>query len=472
MSAVGETVAQRAFAVLGGSIVERIVENSALPLGELAACHAGAPTAVGTAGTGGPGVRAPHKEPHKPMRDTPLPPSPKEPQPPSVGPGPHGVRTTVVSETSAAVADRPAKLPAQCVVLDEFLAPQELAALTRFTLEHESDFSASEVVSPDAGDGVVNHEHRRSYKAGMDLAQYQDVILERIKTVLPQLLDKLGMEEFSIAGVEVQVTASNDGDFFHFHSDNGSERVRSRHLTCVYFFHREPRQFEGGELRIHDAGLEEGRYVSQGSYQTIVPRQNQIVFFPCELLHEINPGELRFSALRRQPLYPKRMASSLINTANNPAWQEWMTTLMGEVSGGAVSRQTYAATLPPDRFYCLLDELPFHLIPQRFLKTLQRQQDRDEILYLNPDCILCAHGQLPDEVAPRKDVLSDLRCRERWHGCGIRQLGISLPFWLGPELEGVLQGLRLNEPVPSSVPDSARRLLAAADILVSEGMVP
>ena len=219
--------------------------------------------------------------------------APGEPQPPSVGPGPHGVRTTVVSETSAAVAERPARLPAQCVVLDEFLAPQELEALTRFTLEHEADFSASEVVSPDADDGgvgIVNYEHRRS-RVLMDLAQHQDVILERIKTVLPQVLDRLGMEEFSIAGVEVQVTASNDGDFFHFHSDNGSDRVAARHLTFVYFFHREPRRFEGGELRIHDAGLEGGTYVSQGSYQTIVPRQNQIVFFPCEQMHEITSVE-------------------------------------------------------------------------------------------------------------------------------------------------------------------------------------
>ena len=33
-SAVGETVAQRAFAVLGGSIVERILEGSVLPQGD------------------------------------------------------------------------------------------------------------------------------------------------------------------------------------------------------------------------------------------------------------------------------------------------------------------------------------------------------------------------------------------------------------------------------------------------------
>jgi Rps23 Pro-64 3,4-dihydroxylase Tpa1-like proline 4-hydroxylase len=42
-------------------------------------------------------------------------------------------------------------------------------------------------------------------------------------------------------------------------------------------------------LRIHDASLEEGQYVSQGSYQTLIPQQNQIIFFPCELMHEVTP---------------------------------------------------------------------------------------------------------------------------------------------------------------------------------------
>ncbi len=181
-------------------------------------------------------------------------------------------------------------LPARCAVLDEFLAPQELEQLTSFTLQHEADFVASEVISPSADGGIVNYDHRRS-RVLMDLQQHQEVMLERIKSVLPQVLNQLGMEEFSIAGVEAQVTASNDGDFFHFHSDNGSDRVASRHLTFVYFFHREPRQFDGGELRIHDSRLKNGAYVSEGSYQTIVPRQNQIVFFPCELLHEITPVE-------------------------------------------------------------------------------------------------------------------------------------------------------------------------------------
>src|ERR1700686_2976968 len=63
-SAVGETVAQRAFAVLGGRIVERILDAGTLPLGD----SAGERTVDIFAGLKNPG----------------------EPQPPSQGPGPGG----------------------------------------------------------------------------------------------------------------------------------------------------------------------------------------------------------------------------------------------------------------------------------------------------------------------------------------------------------------------------------------------
>ena len=323
-SAVGEIVAQRAFSVLGGSIVERILESSASST--IAHSEERSTEVLGQPGDPqppshgpGPGVKAPRKDPQPPsiaptvpkqpqppghhVPKNPEPPghhAPKQPQPPAepakipMPPSPdpqppsHGIKTTVVSQTDVVVAERPEKLPAKCVVLDEFLAPQELEELTRFTLEHEGDFQTSEVLSATAEQGVVNYDHRRS-QVLMDLERYETVMLDRIKSVLPQVLDRLDMEEFPISGVEAQVTASNDGDFFHFHSDNGGERVRPRRLTFVYFFHREPRNFEGGELRIHDARLQNDEYLSEGSYQTIVPQQNQIVFFPCELLHEITP---------------------------------------------------------------------------------------------------------------------------------------------------------------------------------------
>jgi Rps23 Pro-64 3,4-dihydroxylase Tpa1-like proline 4-hydroxylase len=64
-------------------------------------------------------------------------------------------------------------------------------------------------------------------------------------------------------------------------------------MTFVYFFHREPRQFEGGELRLHDSKNGGDHPLSTGSYQTIVPEQNQIVFFPSSTLHEITPVHCR-----------------------------------------------------------------------------------------------------------------------------------------------------------------------------------
>ena len=75
----------------------------------------------------------------------------------------------MVSKTSVAAAERPQELSARCVVLDEFLAPQELAELTGFILDHEADFEASEVISPQSEGGVVNYEHRSS-RVLMDMA--------------------------------------------------------------------------------------------------------------------------------------------------------------------------------------------------------------------------------------------------------------------------------------------------------------
>jgi Rps23 Pro-64 3,4-dihydroxylase Tpa1-like proline 4-hydroxylase len=179
---------------------------------------------------------------------------------------------------------------ARCVVLDEFLAPQELEELIDFTLQHETDFQNSEVISPSGEPGVVDYSHRRS-RVLMDLGKRQELILDRIRGVLPRVLDQLGVEEFPVTDVEAQITASNDGDFFGVHSDDAQEMIASRRVTFVYFFHREPRAFDGGELRLHDSRSNGEQQIKTGSYQSIEPRQNQIVFFPCSVLHEITSVE-------------------------------------------------------------------------------------------------------------------------------------------------------------------------------------
>jgi 2-oxoglutarate-Fe(II)-dependent oxygenase superfamily protein len=212
------------------------------------------------------------------------------------GPGPHPRAVGKHAHAHRAEAQS-ARSGAPVLVLDEFLAPQELERLTKYVEAHESDFVLSEVVAPGATGTAVDFEHRKS-RVLFELGEHEAVISGRILSYLPRILSAVGMEPFPIAQVEAQITASNDGDFFRPHEDNGEPPLQTRQLTFVYFFNREPRPFRGGELRIYDP-RHAGNGGSRGSaYRAIVPKQNQMVCFPSHLLHEISPVECPSGAFR------------------------------------------------------------------------------------------------------------------------------------------------------------------------------
>jgi Rps23 Pro-64 3,4-dihydroxylase Tpa1-like proline 4-hydroxylase len=310
---VGETVAQRAFALLGGTIVEQILlghpgvsaGTESAVIGETVELRSPQPPA------GSPQPPAPSPVPPgspQPPAGSPQPPA-GSPQPPSLrfptdtaklSRDPLGARSFIGragglpagkgEASNLDVLEPPAVVRAQCVVLDEFLTPQELDELVNFTLLHEREFQNSEVISPSGEPGVVDYSHRRS-RVLMEMGKHRDIIVERMQGVLPRVMAQLELEEFPVRHVETQITASNDGDFFGVHSDDAQEMIASRRLTFVYFFHREPRAFAGGELRLHDSRWIAEQQIKAGSYESIVPRQNQMVFFPCSLLHEITAVE-------------------------------------------------------------------------------------------------------------------------------------------------------------------------------------
>lgn len=320
--AVGETVAQRAFTVLGGQIIEILQgrfspgeqnPSAPPPLSGPRPPKGNTLTGVTEAGSMASGPRPPKQSPTAPTSG-PRPPKASVstewaednlvaggPRPPKTSPGtaptsgPRPPKASADSDTAKiesgiAVLEQPEFLPAQFVVLDEFLVPEELAELTDYALSREADFVLSEVIAPGEGGATIDYEHRRS-RVLMDVGEHRAVIVNRIRAFLPSVLQKLGREMLDLSRVEAQMTASNDGDFFRHHNDNGQGEIASRELTFVYFFHREPKAFRGGELRIYDSRRESGEWVSTGNYHSIVPQQNQIVFFPSTLLHEITPVE-------------------------------------------------------------------------------------------------------------------------------------------------------------------------------------
>jgi hypothetical protein len=226
------------------------------------------------------------KSPSPPSPAPPAP-SPAPPQDP-LNPRPPGISREVIAVAAPIYASL---LAENHVLMEEFLAPSELKELTRFVLAHEADFAISEVVSPGVpGAGMIAHEYRRS-RVLLDLGPFREMFLDRLQPLLPRVMEQIGVECFKPTRSEVQMTASNHGDFFREHSDTGQAEIATRALTFVYFFHPEPRTFRGGHLRMFDSRPFENGWRRAGASATIVPQQNQIVFFPSELVHEITPIE-------------------------------------------------------------------------------------------------------------------------------------------------------------------------------------
>lgn len=178
----------------------------------------------------------------------------------------------------------------RCTVFEEFLVRPELEALTRFVLENESLFHQSQVVSPAAQADGADPSYRRS-RVTLDMGPFRDLVASRICSFFPQILSALHHRVFPIRWIEPQLTASNDGDFFKLHNDNSHANAPSREITFVYFFHREPKPFRGGELLIYDWRMENQYPVPVGVRKTIVPRQNEVVFFESACLHEVQKVE-------------------------------------------------------------------------------------------------------------------------------------------------------------------------------------
>jgi SM-20-related protein len=164
------------------------------------------------------------------------------------------------------------------LLLEEFFAPSEVGRLWSYAMSRAGDFVASEVVSDDS---AHHDEQFRRSRVLFDVAEIYPLISERVLSVLPHVLPRLGMDPFPVGQFELQVTASNDAEWFKPHRDSDGGHggpVSSRELTFVYYGHREPLPFTGGELRLID-----------GDAATIIPHQNSIVFFPSHYLHEVMP---------------------------------------------------------------------------------------------------------------------------------------------------------------------------------------
>lgn len=142
---------------------------------------------------------------------------------------------------------------------------------------------------------------------------------------------------------------------------------------------------------------------------------------------------------------------------------EWVESLMK-----AGSRETLTAALPQGSFYCLLDELPLHLIPQRGQRALRLEGDASG-LFVNPDCELRPAADLPPEFSARPDLVSGFALQGTIAWLRDPTTQNLQPFWLGPEFEAIVRNLHAGQVSGSTLNPNVRAILLAAGILRHAG---
>jgi Rps23 Pro-64 3,4-dihydroxylase Tpa1-like proline 4-hydroxylase len=175
--------------------------------------------------------------------------------------------------------------PARYVQIDGLLSPAEERRVLDEILAREADFGASEVLHPD-GVSSVDPAFRRS-RTLFDVESIWHLLEGRLRRLLPHVRRELGLPWFPVARIERQAAVHREGDFFAPHTDEGTPKVAGRRLTCVCYFHDDPRRFGGGQLRLHDTLVRNGVSEVTGTFADLEPRNNTAVFFPSDLLHEV-----------------------------------------------------------------------------------------------------------------------------------------------------------------------------------------
>ncbi|MEM9772044.1 MAG: 2OG-Fe(II) oxygenase [Cyanobacteria bacterium P01_D01_bin.73] len=174
-------------------------------------------------------------------------------------------------------------LSPRCVRIDNFLSPQENMTALEIALNNQRKFVGSSTTT-DASD-----YRRSSVLYATYYADFYHLLRKRLLRMMPDIMKHLDSDPFLVSQVEMQMTAHNDGCFYRIHNDSGSPETETRVLTYVYYFHQEPKAYDGGALRIYETDLNGPATEPSELFEDVVPANNTVVLFDSRVKHEVLP---------------------------------------------------------------------------------------------------------------------------------------------------------------------------------------
>lgn len=183
---------------------------------------------------------------------------------------------------------------ARHIVEDAFLPEAEADLLLRFALGQENAFMRPELV------GTSRAAQQEHVSGTFHINDCDTLACEPFRVAMnarfADFCAGTGVPHFEVAHFELAMAVHRDGGFFKRHIDTFSEENRhnsDRMISAVYYFHRLPKRFSGGQLSLQS--------VSTTEEVLIEPVHNRLIVFPSFAPHEVltinTPGD-RFADAR------------------------------------------------------------------------------------------------------------------------------------------------------------------------------
>ncbi len=165
-------------------------------------------------------------------------------------------------------------------ILTGWLGETQAARLMAYGLATEAQFVPTKLNDNGAGrlDDVVRHS-----SVMKDLGAFAGPLRRKALALQAGLETAFDMTRAPANSTQMEIVAHGDGAFYRPHTDTytGDEYTPGgrRRLTMVYYFHRQPRRFTGGRLRLFDLGGEQSI--------DIEPAHDSLLVFPSYARHEV-----------------------------------------------------------------------------------------------------------------------------------------------------------------------------------------
>lgn len=188
------------------------------------------------------------------------------------------------------------------VLIENFLSEIEAEQAMAYALAHQSGFRDSTVAHVDARGSYTTDTRLRRSRILDDVSGMAPLIGRRLHERMPRIFQALEMQPIAFRTMELQLSVHGDGDFFNTHTDNGLPEIAHRTMSYVYYFHREPKRFTGGHLKLYRTVIHEGTHSAGDLVADIDPPRNGLMVFPSYIQHEVTPLTCPSTALEDQRL--------------------------------------------------------------------------------------------------------------------------------------------------------------------------